>query len=230
MMPGTKGESRRDAIAWRPDEATRARAQLTQFLRTCGLQSFEAMYRRSIADVPWFTDQVLKFLDIPFDPPYTRVMDSSAGIPWPRWCVGGGLNISRCLDRHAKSRPQQPALIWEGEEGTTRTLSYAELWEDVARCAAGLTRLGLGKGDAIGIHLPMIPETAIALLAVGRIGAIAVPLFSGYGPQAIETRLNDVRAKALIASDGFYRRGKVVPSFDADLDALTRCSSDSTLH
>src|SRR5262249_8805074 len=165
------------------------------------------MYRRSVTDVPWFTDRLLKFLDLPFDPPYSQVVDLSGGIAWPKWCIGGGLNISRCLDLHAASRPDAAALIWEGEEGPTRTVSFYGLAREVERCASGLRSLGLRKGDAIGIHLPMIPETAVSLLAIARIGGIAVPLFSGYGPQAIETRLNDVGAKGLIAADGFYRRG-----------------------
>ena len=181
------------------------------------------MYRRSIEDVPWFTERVLEFLSIPFHRPYERVLDLSRGTPWPAWCVGGGLNITACLDRRARMEPAQPALLWEGEGGETRSLSYAELADAVGRCAAGLRALGLGKGDGIGIHLPMIPETAIALLAIGRIGAIAVPLFSGYGPQAIETRLNDVAARALIGAVSFSRRGRIVDSLSADQQALQHC-------
>ncbi|MBI4501559.1 MAG: AMP-binding protein [Gemmatimonadetes bacterium] len=218
-------EARPDEIAWRPDEATRRRARLTHFLEFCKLESFEQMYRRSIEDVAWFTDALLRYLEIPFDPPYARVVDLSRGIAWPRWCVGGGLNITRCLDAQALARGSQPAVLWEGEEGATRSLTYAELARDVSRCAAGLRALGLKPGDAIGLHLPMVPETAIALLAIGRIGGIAVPLFSGYGPQAIETRLNDVQASALFMSDGFPRRGKLVSSGDAAQEALSRCPS-----
>jgi acetyl-CoA synthetase len=212
-----------DEIAWSPDDATRRRAQLTRFIAACGLESFDEMYRRSIGDVPWFTARVLEFLDIPFHHPYQRVLEISRGAPWPTWCVGGGLNITHCLDRHARTQPSQPALIWESESGQTRTYSFAELASEVNRCAAGLRALGLGKGDGIGIHLPMIPETAIALLAIGRIGAIAVPLFSGYGPQAIETRLKDVAARALIGAVSFFRRGRSVDSLSADQEALRRC-------
>jgi acetyl-CoA synthetase len=215
-------DSRTDRIAWRPDEETRRRARLAEFIQFCGLSSFEEMYQRSIGDIAWFTDRLLHFLRIPFDRPYDSVVDLSRGIEWPRWCVGGMLNISRCLDRHAAERPRQPALICESESGEARTLTFAELLDAVKRCAGGLRSLGIGKGDAVGIHLPMIPETAIALLALGRIGAVAVPLFSGYGPQAIETRLNDVRAKALFASEGFFRRGKRVPALDASREAAAR--------
>ena len=210
-------------FAWRPDETTRRRAQLTRFLKFCGLESFEQLHRRSIDDVAWFTDALLQFLEIPFDRPYTQVLDLSRGIAWPRWCVGGELNIAACLERQARARGDQPALIWEGEEGASRVLTYAELSRAVRRGAAGLRSLGLGKGDAIGLHLPMVPETAIALLAAARIGAVAVPLFSGYGPQAIETRLNDVAAKALILCEAFPRRGKTVAAGEAARDGLHRC-------
>ena len=126
--------------------------------------------------------------------------------------MGGGLDIARsCIDRHLDTpAASQPAIIWEGEEGAERSLTYAELHGEVESIAAGLRALGLGKGDPVAIHLPMIPETVVALLAIGRIGAIAVPLFSGYGPAAIESRLVDVGAKALITCDAFPRRGQSI--------------------
>lgn len=202
-----------NAIAWTPDAATTERAQLTRFLRFCGLASWDALYQRSITDIAWFHEQLLRFLALPFDRPYTQIVDLSRGIQWPRWCVGAQLNITKaCLDRWLddEATANQPAVIWEGEEGAVRTLTYQELWDEVSLCAAGLRACGIGKGDAVGLHLPMCPETVIALLAINRIGGIAVPLFSGYGPAAIEARLQDVGAKALFTCDGFPRRGKNV--------------------
>ncbi len=199
-------------IVWKPDPQVRQRARLTAFLEQCGLESFEELQARSVEDVGWFTEEVLRFLEIEFEPPYERVLDLSRGPEWPDWCVGGGLNASYlCLDRHIPVRGAQPALVWEGEAGETRTMTYEELARSVEECAAGLRTLGLGKGDAVGLHLPMIPETSIALLACARIGAIAVPLFSGFGTDAIEGRLRDVEAKALFTFDAFLRRGKPVP-------------------
>ncbi len=200
-----------NAFAWTPDAATKERAQLMRFLRFCGLASWDALYQRSITDSAWFHEQLLRFLAIPFDKPYTQIVDLSRGIQWPRWCVGAQLNITKaCLERWLddEATANQPAVIWEGEEGAVRTLTYQELWDEVGLCAAGLRVCGVGKGDAVGLHLPMCPETVIALLAINRIGAIAVPLFSGYGPAAIESRLQDVEAKALFTCDGFPRRGK----------------------
>lgn len=214
-----------EQFAWQPDESTRERAQLTRFLRQCGLDSFDALYKRSIADVAWFTEQLLAFLDLKFDRPYEKILDLSQGPAWPVWCTSGRLNIARnCLDRHLDlPAASQPAIIWEGEEGTTRTFTYSELHSEVECIAAGLRTLGIGKGDAAGIHLPMIPETAAALLALARIGAIAVPLFSGYGTAAIEARLRDVGAKALFTCDAFPRRGSAVPAKRTADEALAHC-------
>lgn len=214
-----------EQTAWQPDAATCERAQLTKFLAQCGLDSFAALYDRSIKDISWFTEELIKFLDLKFDQPYQQVLDLSRGIQWPRWCVGGKLNITyNCLDRYLNTpTANQLAIIWEGEEGTRRTVTYAELHNEVVRCAAGLRALGLSKGDAIGIHLPMVPETVVALLAIGRIGAIAVPLFSGYGPAAIEARLRDVGAKALFTCDGFLRRSNVVYAKTVADEAVARC-------
>lgn len=218
-------------FAWMPDEETKAKAQLTKFLSQCGVDSFEELHSRSVEDVEWFTEEVLKFLDIQFDPPYTQLLDTARGWQWSRWCVDGGLNIaSQCVDRHLNTEiANQPAVIWEGEEGTTRTLTYKELHEQTELCAAGLRAYGLGKGDAIGIHLPMMPETVVALIALARIGAIAVPIFSGYGMTAIESRLQDVGAKALITCDGFPRRGKTVDAFSTAEQAVANCPTIETV-
>lgn len=200
-------------IAWEPSSEVIARARLTEFMRAAGVETFPELQRRSAEDVSWFTEEVLKFLGIRFSAPYTQVLDESRGPEWPAWCVDGGLNITEsCLDRWVddESTADQPAVIWEGEEGERREITYSELWNEVCLCAAGLRACGLRKGDAIGLHLPMAPETVIALLAINRIGAIAVPLFSGYGPAAIEARLRDVGAKALFTCDGFPRRGRKV--------------------
>jgi acetyl-CoA synthetase len=200
-------------IAWVPGAETISRARLQRFIEFCGLGSFAELQRRSTTDVAWFTERLLEFLDLRFDRQWETVLDLSRGIEWPQWCVGGQLNITKsCLDKwiEDEATAHAPALIWEGEEGQSRTLSYQELWDEVGLCAAGLRACGLGKGDAVGIHLPMVPETLISLLAINRIGAIAVPLFSGYGPAAIEARLRDVGARALFTCDSFLRRGRHV--------------------
>jgi acetyl-CoA synthetase len=214
-------------VAWRPTEDVIERAQLTKFIKQVGAHDFDDLYQKSIENVEWFTGEVLKFLDIRFNPPYEKLLDLSDGIQFPHWCVGGGLNITEmCLDRWQTDEMKDWfAIIWEGEGGETRTLTYAELFAEVSDCAASLRKNGLKKGDAIGIYMPMIPETVIALLAIGRIGAISVPVFSGYGANAISTRLNAVKAKALFTCDSFPRRGKLFNSFEVAKKAISEVPS-----
>jgi acetyl-CoA synthetase len=212
-------------IAWRPTAEVIEKAQLTRFMKQINVSTFDELYKFSIENVEQFTTEVLKYLDIRFNPPYEKLLDTSDGAAFPHWCVGAGLNIvSHCVDRWQDSETaNQPAIIWEGEEGNTETLTYAELFEQVKFCAAGLRTDGLGKGDAIGIHLPMIPETVILLLAINRIGAIAVPVFSGYGVEAIASRMNAVGAKALFTINDFPRRGKVVWASKTAFEAAEKC-------
>ncbi len=121
--------------------------------------------------------------------------------------------VDNCVDKWAAdpATRDRPALVWEGEEGDTRRLSYGELAAEVNRCANALRALGLGKGDAVGLFMPMTPEIAVALLAIAKIGGVILPLFSGYGAGAVASRLADAGAKALFTADGFFRRGAVVP-------------------
>lgn len=213
-------------IAWQPSQEVIEKAQLTKFMRQIGAKNFDEVYRQSIENVEQFTAEVLKFLDIKFDPPYEKLLDTSNGIEWSKWCGGGGLNITEmCVDRWAKNETtkNQPAIIWEGEEGVIREFSYSRLKKEVDYCAAGLRLSGLGRGDAIAIHLPMVIETVVSLLAIGRIGAIAVPVFSGYGIEAISSRLNAVGAKALITCDGFLRRGKEINAIEIAAKAAGNC-------
>lgn len=214
-----------DPYVWRPSQETIKRANLTRFMRQHQLSSYDELQQRSVADVGWFTEAVLRFLDIQFSQPYEQVIDLSDGIAWPRWCVGGRLNIvDNCLDKHLEGeRARQPALLWEGEEGQVRQLTYQELAHEVNKTANGLRSLGLGKGDGVGLYMPLTPEEVIALLAVGKIGAIALPLFSGYGASAVASRLQDARAKALFTADGFFRNGTLVemkPTVEAALARL----------
>ena len=200
-------------IVWRPPPEYVERAHLTRFMRLHGLASFDELLRKSTSDVPWFTDAILKYLDIRFDQPYSQVVDLRRGIAWPEWCVGGKLNIvANCLDKYIGAPSEnRPALIWEGEEGGSRTLTYADLHAEVNRCANALRSLGLGKGSAVGLYMPMTPEIVAALLAIIKIGGIALPLFSGYGVSAIVSRLSDADARAIFTADGIFRRGSLAP-------------------
>lgn len=214
-------------IAWTPTEDVIERSQLTRFMKQVGVSTFDELYKFSIENVEQFTEEILKFLDIKFDPPYEKLLDTSNGIEFPKWLEGAGLNITEmCLDRwQTDEMRDQPAIIWEGEEGETFTATYKELFNYVEWYAAGLRGYGFGKGEAIGIFLPMIPQTIFALLAINRIGAIAVPVFSGYGVEAVASRMNAVGAKALFATTGFSRRGKNIDSLAIATEVIDICPS-----
>lgn len=199
-------------IVWRPTAEYSERAHLTAFMREHGIQDFKELMSHSTSDVAWFTDALLKYLDIQFYEPYSQAVDLSEGIQFPKWCVDGKLNIvHNCVDKNQGVGDRgQVAVVWEGEEGITKSLTYQELYQEVNRCANALRSLGLGKGDAIGLFMPMTPEIVVALLAIAKIGGIILPLFSGYGAGAIVSRLVDADAKALFAADGAFRRGKAV--------------------
>ncbi len=199
-------------IVWRPTAEHIEKAHLTAFMRQHKIPDFDALMKHSTEDVSWFTDAVLKYLGIEFYKPYTQVADFSRGVQWPQWCVDGEMNIvHNCVDKRIGTPDEmRPAFIWEGEEGATRVLCYGELYRQVNQTANALRELGLAKGDAIGIYMPMIPEIVVALLAIAKIGGIILPLFSGYGVSAVVTRLVDADAKALFTADGVFRRGKVV--------------------
>jgi len=197
---------------WRPTTNHIERANLTRFMRQHGIADFDELMRRSTHDVAWYTDALLKFLKIEFYEPYSQVLDLSRGIQWPDWCIGGKMNIiHNCLDKYIGTPTEsKTAYIWEGEGGETRAISYGELYRQTNQAANALRSLGLGKGDTIGVFMPMTPEIIIAVLAIAKIGAVITPLFSGYGAGAVVTRLNDTGARALFCADGFFRRGKLM--------------------
>ena len=213
------------SIVWNPTPEHVEHANLTAFMRAYHIKDFEELMQKSTRDVAWFTDAVLKFLDIQFYEPYSKAVDLSRGIQFPKWCIDGKMNIvHNCVDKWTMDggrrtintsgadvvNGQSSAVIFEGEEGVTKSLTYAELYKEVNKAANALRSLGLGKGDAVGIFMPMTPEIVIALLAIAKIGGIILPLFSGYGAGAIVSRLTDAHAKALFAADGSFRRGKSV--------------------
>jgi acetyl-CoA synthetase len=199
-------------IVWRPTAEYVEGSHVQRFMQQHGIADWHELHRRSVEDVAWFTDAMLRYLDIRFDQPYSQILDLSRGQAWPVWCVGGQMNIvDNCLDKWLGTPVEHHiALRYESEEGDVRTLTYGELHAEVSRAAAGLRSLGLGKGDAVGLFMPMIPEIAIALLAIARIGGVILPIFSGYGAGAVAARLADAEAKALFTVDGVLRRGRPV--------------------
>ena len=215
-------------FAWHPDPEQVAGSNLAAFMERAGVGSLEELQRRSTEEVGWFTEQVIEFLDIRFARPWTRILDLSRGMPFARWCVGGELNIvESCLDKWLADpvTARRTALVAEDEEGNAASLTYRELADEVGRCANALRSLGLGKGDVVGLYMPMSAEIVIALFAAARIGAILLPLFSGFGAGAVAGRLEDAGARALITADGSRRRGRQVPLKETADEALRQAPS-----
>ncbi len=199
-------------IVWRPTPEYVDRSRLAAFMRRHGLPDYQALQRRSVQDPEWFWDAVSKDLALEWFRPYSRVLDTSRGIPWTTWWIDGAFNyVHNCLDRHIARLGDKVACVAEREDGAVRRITYREMLDETNRLANALRRLGIGKGDRVGIFMPMTAECAVATLAVNRVGAVYVPIFSGFAPNAVATRLQDAEAVALITADAFSRRGKPVP-------------------
>ena len=199
-----------EGIIWEPYGDYLNKSNIARFMKRHSIESYRELIDRSTSDIEWFWDAALKDLNLEWYQPYEKLLDTSKGLPWARWFIGGKINIAHnCLDRHAKSsRKDNIALIWEGDSGEVRKLTYGEMWQTVNQLANGLKSIGGKKGDRVGIYMPMVPEIVIALFACFKIGAVAIPIFSGFGASALATRLEDGEAKVIFTADGFVRRGQ----------------------
>ena len=198
---------------WTPSEEFLKNSNMKKFLEYVNVPDYDALIQKANEDPAWYFESAMKFGGVQFNEPYRQFMDNTKGQPWTEWCVGGKTSIVlNCIDKH-KNTPtyDQPALVWEKETGENGTLTYREYDAEISRLAAGLKSLGIGKGDVVGIFMPSIAETYIAFFAILKIGAIVMPLFSGFGPQPLTTRINDGGAKAVITADGTWRRGDPLP-------------------
>jgi len=175
----------------------------------------ESIYAQAQHDPEGFWANVAQELD--WFVKWTKVLDWKP--PDAKWFVGGKLNVSyNCVDRHLRGpRKNKAALVWVGEPGDRRTLTYWDLHREVSRFANGLKKLGVGRGDRVAIYMPMVPELPIAMLACARIGAVHSVVFGGFSAEALRDRIIDAQARVLITADGGYRRGQIVPlKRDAD--------------
>ena len=197
------------APVWSPTEQQARESRLWRFIQEYGCASYPELCQRAAQNPRWFWDALVKELGIVWSTPYREVMDTSAGMPFTRWFPGGLLNAyESAVLRHRRSDPDRIAIIGEIEAGTTRQLTYRQLEDAVERTAAGLHAIGVERGVAVGLYLPLVIENAVALLACTKLGAVAVPLFSGFGAEAIRQRLADAEARVLITADGAIRRGR----------------------
>ena len=198
---------------WTPSQDYLNRSRLLKLMRQHDIETVADWREWAAADIGRYWETVVTDLDLAFSKQFTAPVDLSAGRQWPKWFVDGKFNyVDNALDRHvSEGRGDQIAIIWEGDDGDSRDVSFTELQDQTNRLANVLTSLGVGRGDAVGIFMPMLPETVAAVLACGKIGASYTPLFSGFGADAVATRLRDCSAKLLLTVDGFYRRGATVP-------------------
>ncbi|HEY4606623.1 MAG TPA: AMP-binding protein [Acidimicrobiia bacterium] len=198
-------------VVWRPSPERAAATNTAVFMRSHGIATFDELAARSARDPEWFWEAVVDFLALPFDRPWRAVRDTSRGHQWATWFVAGSFNLSRaCVDRWAEDDPSRVALRSEKETGEIRELTFGRLRDEVGRTAGALRSLGVGHGDAVAVFLPMSQEAVVSLLAVARLGAVFIPVFSGYGAEAVATRLEDPKPKVMICADGFQRRGALV--------------------
>lgn len=202
------------SIAWKPDPELLQKTNLYRFMSREGIEDYDKMIALSESGLEWFWDAFIRFADLQFYHPYSQIVDRSAGLAWPKWFVDGKINlVHNVLDKWAMdpATAGRTALLWEGENGEQREYSFGLLCQETNRLANALSSLGIQRGDRVAIFMPMIAETVVALYSIYKMGAVAVPLFSGFGPEAVALRLDDVEAKAVITADGFYRGGQVVP-------------------
>ena len=191
------------------------------------LGEYEALYERAARDPEGFWAEIAGGLE--WAAPWQQVMDWT--LPDAKWFVGGKLNASvSCVDRHARSwRKNKAAILWEGEPGDTRVLTYGQLHREVCKAANALEALGVKAGDFVAIYLPMVPEAVIAMLACARIGAPHTVVFGGFSAEALSDRIGDCKAKVVITADGGWRRGQVVPLKD-NVDKAVAGAGSSVAH
>ncbi|HEU5362587.1 MAG TPA: AMP-binding protein [Gaiellaceae bacterium] len=217
-------------VVWRPGANTLEHANATRLLRRSGAASWDELQRRSWQEPEWFWPLCVEDLGLEFSRPWERVLDGSRGPEWTTWFVGGEVSIARnCAHRWAKRRPEGIAAVGLAEDGSRRELTYAELSRDVTRLAERLVELGVEAGDRVGIFLPMSPDVAVASHAVAHIGAIQVPIFSGFAAPAVAQRLRASEAKVVITQRESARRGKPVPMLAILEEAKRAAGSDAAV-
>lgn len=201
-------------VAWRPTEEYIANANVSRLMRAYGVDTVDELRAATVADISGYWLRVIADLSIPFLAPFDQILDDSAGIKWSKWFTGGKINMTAvCVDRWSDD-PEvaaRPAIICQREDGAVEELTFAQLRDEVDALALALRGLGVGPGDHVGVFMPMTPRAAIASYAVAKLGAVYLPIFSGFAASAVAARLNDAQAKVLVTADGGARRGGDAP-------------------
>jgi acetyl-CoA synthetase len=202
-------------IVWQPPPDVVERANATRLVRRAGLTGYPELLARSSTDPAWFWALAVEDMGLDFSTPWERVLDDSRGPEWATWFTEGRLSIAdNCVHRWAERTPGAIAAVGLGEDGSRRTMTFAEASSQVRRLAEALVRLGVREGDRVAIYLPMSPEVAIASHACAHVGAVQVPVFSGFAAPAVAQRLQASEAKVAITCRSSSRRGREVPMLE----------------
>jgi acetyl-CoA synthetase len=211
-----------DGIVYEPSEEFVRESNVYEFMQEHDIESFEELHERTVREVDgleasgldWFWGEVVDHLGLEFYQEYDRIREESEGPQFTDWYPGGKLNIAHnVLDRHARpdsGNRNAVACIWEGEDGDVREVTYHELHRQANKVANALEARGIGTGDTVGLYMPMVPAVISILYGCFKVGAVAVPIFSGFGVDATATRIADAGCSVLFTGDGFYRRGSEV--------------------
>jgi len=211
---------------WKPDPETLARANVVRLMQRHGYEDYWELVRRSQEDPDWFWPAAVEDMELEFSRPWDRVLDDSRGPEWTTWFVGGRLNLAHnCLHRWAAERPEEIAAVFAAEDGGRSEHTFRELSERVTKLAEALVGLGVEPGDRVALYLPMCPDVAVASHACAHVGAVQVPIFSGFAAPAIAQRLQDSEAKVAITADVSSRRGREVPMAAAMAQAVREAPS-----
>ena len=213
-------------FAWTPSPEQLEAANVTRLARSLGCEDYAGVHRVSLDEPDRFWRAVVSDLDLPLARTWDRVLDDSRGVEWTTWFEGARLNVAdACLHRWARERPDEIGAIFAGEDGSRAVWTWHELSLETVRLAEALAALGVEPGDRVAVYLPMSPAAAVASQACAHLGAVQVPIFSGFAGTAVVQRLQDSGAKVVITADWSYRRGTRVPMRETIDEALREAPS-----
>ncbi len=203
-----------DEVVHEPSREFVESTNVHAFMQEYGIDDYDELIQRTCGDVEWFWDELVDYLGIEFYDPYDAVRDDTDGPQFTDWYPGGSINLAHnVVDRHAARGVEtrnKVATLWEGEDGEVREVTFYELHREANQVANYLSAAGVEKGETVGLYMPMVPEVVSILYGCFKVGAVAVPIFSGFGVDATATRIDDSGCDVVFTGDGFYRRGSEV--------------------
>lgn len=205
----------KDSFIWKPYGDYLKNSNIKQFMDQYGIKNYQELIRLSTSNsgFDWFWRACVRDIRIEWFKPYTKLYDDSRGLPWTCWFLEGKINIvHNCIDRHIRDGKQDKiAFYWKGANGTSRQCTYGWLYEQVNKISQSLKNSGIKKGDTVGIYMSFTPEAIVAMFAAMKIGAVPLPIMSGFGPEAVAERLRIAKTKILFTSDAFPMKGEQIP-------------------